>query len=72
MALTNTSQLLHDSMTDILSTWLSKHHGATRPLYWLLKAQEVEIRGGDVAKVLAEITDPTVKENVRKLPWNGY
>tara|TARA_R110002096_G_scaffold143328_2_gene299147 strand:- start:3070 stop:3705 length:636 start_codon:yes stop_codon:yes gene_type:complete len=67
MALTNTSQLLHDSMTAILTTWLSKYGGASRPLYWLLRAQEVEIRGGDVAAVLGEIADEEVKENVGKL-----
>jgi len=67
MALTNTSQLLHDSMTDILGTWFAKHGGASQPLYWLLKAQETDIRGGDVRAVLSEITDPAVKENVGKL-----
>jgi hypothetical protein len=67
MTLTNTSQLLHDSMTAILSTWFAKHDGASRPLYWLLRAQEVDIRGGDVAAILAEITDIAVKENVGKL-----
>ncbi len=67
MALTNTSHLLHDSMTDILGTWFTKHDGASQPLYLLLKAQETDIRGGDVGAVLSEIPDPAVKENVGRL-----
>ncbi len=67
MALTNTSQLLHDSMTAILGIWHSKYEGASSPLYWLLRVQEADISGRDVATVLSEIPDAEVKENVGKL-----
>ncbi|MCP4445527.1 MAG: hypothetical protein GY811_09320 [Myxococcales bacterium] len=67
MALTNTSQLLQDSMTAILTTWMTKYDGASRPLYWLLRAQQVDVRGGDVPAVLAEISDEVVKANISTL-----
>ncbi len=67
MAPTNTSKLLHDSMTVILNTWFTKYDGASRPLYWLLKAQEADISGSDVSAVLSAIADPKVKEDVGAL-----
>lgn len=67
MALTNTSQLLHDNMTTILGVWFTKYDGANRPLYWLLRAQEADISGRDVDAVLAQIADPEVKADVKTL-----
>lgn len=66
MALTDTSKLLHNSMTEILDTWGAKYDGTTQPLYWLLLAKAAEIGGADVAGVLAKITDIKVKEQVAK------
>lgn len=67
MGLTNISQFLHDSMTSILDSWFTKYDGASRPLYWLLRAQEADISGGDVSAVLAQISDREVKANVSML-----
>ena len=67
MAFTNTSQLLHDSMTAILGTWFTKYDGGNRPLYWLLRAQEADLSGRDVGAVLSQIADPEVKASVRTL-----
>lgn len=67
MSLTNTAQLLHDSMSAILDTWGRKHGGDSQRLYWLLRAQDADIKGGDVSAVLSTITDPVVRADVTKL-----
>ncbi len=67
MNLTNTSQLLHESMTAILGTWSTKFEGRSEPLYWLLRAQEAAISGGDVGAVLAEIDDAALQSQVSAL-----
>jgi hypothetical protein len=67
MGLTNTAELLHDSMSAILDTWEQKHGGESQPLFWLLRAQAVELRGEDVTAVLRAITDPVVQADVTKL-----
>lgn len=67
MSLTDTSELLHSSLMAILTTWGTKFDGESEPLYWLLRAQEASIAGGDVAAVLAEVKDPKLKADVGTL-----
>ncbi len=67
MGLTNTAELLHDSMSAILDTWGQKQDGETQPLYWLLRAQDADIKGEDVSAVLKSIPDPVVRADVSKL-----
>lgn len=67
MGLTNTAELLHDSMSAILDTWGRKHGGEGQPLFWLLRAHDAELKGQDVSAVLKAITDPVVQADVTKL-----
>jgi hypothetical protein len=67
MSLTNTAQHLHDSMSAILDTWGRKQGGASHPLYWLLRAQDADVKGEDVGAVLSSIEDPVVRADVTKL-----
>lgn len=67
MSLTNTAQLLHDSMSAILDTWGRKHGGESQPLYWLLRAQDADVGGHDVTAVIRSISDPVVQADVSKL-----
>lgn len=64
MGLTNTSTLLHTSMTAILDSWETKFGGREEPLYWYLRAQDADISGGDVASIFATIQDSTLREEV--------
>jgi len=67
MGLTNTAELLHDSMSAILDTWGRKHGGESQPLFWLLRAHDAELKGQDVSAVLRAITEPVVQADVTKL-----
>lgn len=66
MSLTDTSQELHSSMTEILNIWGEKHGGTSQALYWHLRARDAHISGGDVSAVLSEIEEPVVRADVSK------
>jgi hypothetical protein len=61
----NTASLLHESMTVILDTW-KQRGGEEQVLYWLLRAQDVDVAGGEVSNVLEDIKDPEVKSRVEE------
>ncbi len=65
MSLMNTSKLLQNSMNEILEIWGTKHEGKSCALYWLLRAQEADIAGGDVSSILSEIESQTLQGEVR-------
>lgn len=66
MSLTNTSALLLNSMTAILDNWGDKLAGKNSALYWLLRAQESDVAGGDVSATLGQIEDPELRNQVEK------
>lgn len=67
MGLTNTAQLLHDSMSAILDTWGSKNDGKSHRLFWLLRAQDADLKGEDVTAVLRSISESVLRADVTKL-----
>ncbi len=71
MGLTNTAELLHDSMSAILDTWGRKYGGEEQALCWLLRAQDADIKGEDVSAVVRSIGDPVLRADVSKLLTTG-